>query len=126
MYKRQSYDVSGSSVTLVGTPAGHISYQFPTIHFVYAEATNGTLEEFTSVEGVNQWVTLSLGSGGMNGTPMAYTYSPTNTTHIVFYPGTDGHLHEAYYSYPANWQYQDLGAPASGTTIAGGANGYGF
>ena len=124
----QTYDVSGSAITYNYSPSGHFSYQSNGLHFVYAVSSSGSLEEYYSTDGTNSWSHVSLSASGLNGSPESYSYlasaNATSTTHIIFFPETDGHLHEE--AYTTAWSAVDLGLPATGVSVQSNADGYGF
>ncbi len=119
-----------SATTTTGVPNAHISYQSTgNVHLVFAESNGGALMEFWANDGSGTWYPLTRVSSGLNGSPWSYTYNATNGTlvHIIFYPETDGDLHEMYYQSTTGWSIDiDRGNLTSGATVNSGANGYGF
>ena len=67
-------------------------------------------------------LTNATGAPAAASDPAGYTWDVDNTQHVV-YRGTDGHIHELWFSSARNWNHNDLtnatGAPAAASDPAG-------
>jgi hypothetical protein len=130
-YAWQSAAALSPTVQITGTPNGHISYQTPSyVHFAFAETSAGGLAEFYQNDGDATWHEQTLVASGLSGSPFGYSYfyqPPSGSailTHIVFWPSTDGDIHETYYQ--TAWTSIDLHALSSTVTVTGSPSAYGF
>ncbi len=115
-----------STVVTTNTPHANFAYGSPGTHFVYARTSSGALEEFYQSDAGGAWNAQALVASGVSGSPWSYSYLAAGTlTHIVFWPETDGDLHEEYYQ--SGWSGDlDRGPLSSTVTVASGASAYGF
>jgi len=107
-----------------GDPTGYTWDVDSTQHVVY-RGTDGHIHElwFSLASGWNHNdLTQAAGASGAAGNPSGYTWDGDSTQHVV-YRGTDGHIHELWFSLASNWNHNDLtqatGAPGAASDPTG-------
>jgi hypothetical protein len=97
----------------VGDPAGYTWDVDSTQHVTY-RGTDGHIHELWFSLGGGGWSHKDLmqepgiaGASNAGGDPAGYTWDVDSTQHVI-YRGTDGHIHELWFSLGGGWGHNDL------------------
>jgi hypothetical protein len=116
---------SAQSVDAVGDPCGYTWDVDDTQHVVYLGDDEHVHELwFTRGQG---WrhnnLTAATNAPAPLSDPVGYTWDVDNTQHVV-YTGTDGHIHELWFTRGQGWRHNDLTHATNATRAIGTPTGY--